>query len=217
MRSCGLTSVTTASSYQRKCTGLVKHDCNCLNISFHRCKSCLTKTYCSKDCLVKDWEEKHKELCKESLEEWKKKKGAEARVETGLKGLEDRFKLIKGPDMKPEDVQYLIEAKEMCEKMGSAGNAGKGLKHKKDGVKGDSKERRKKQEEPCKEVKLGASKMTMSEMVKVEMMEMKKSGQKLGSSGKAERSVKKGRGKGGELAEVEKKVRGKRESVSEVD
>ena len=166
---------------------------------------------------MKDWEEKHKELCKESLEEGKKKKGAEARVETGLKGLEDRFKLIKGPDMKPEDVQYLIEAKEMCEKMGSAGNAGKGLKHKKDGVKGDSKEQRKKQEEPCIEVKLGASKMTMSEMVKVEMMEMKKSGQKLGSSGKAERSVKKGRGKGGELAEVEKKVRGKRESVSEVD
>ena len=162
---------------------------------------------------MKDWEEKHKELCKESLEEWKKKKGAEARVETGLKGLEDRFKLIKGPDMKPEDVQYLIEAKEMCEKMGSAGNAGKGLKHKKDGVKGDSKEQRKKQEEPCIEVKLGAS-----EMVKVEMMEVKKSGQKLERSGsKAERSVKKSRGKGGELSQVEEKVRGERESASEVD
>ena len=64
---------------------------------------------------------------------------------------------------------------------------------------------------------MGASKMTMSETVKVEMMEVKKSGQKLGSSGKAERSVKKGRRKGGELAEVEKKVRGERESASEVD
>ena len=167
---------------------------------------------------MKDWEEKHKGLCKEGREEWKKKKGAEARVEAGLKELEDRFKVMTGPGVvKPENLQYCLEAKEMCEKMGSEGNAGKGLKHKKDGVKGDSKEQRKKQEEPCIEVKLGASKMTMSEMVKVEMMEMKKSGQKLGSSGKAERSVKKGRGKGGELAEVEKKVRGKRESVSEVD
>ena len=164
---------------------------------------------------MKDWEEKHKGLCKEGREEWKKKKGAEARVEAGLKELEDRFKVMTGPGVKPEHVQYRLEAKEMCEKMGSEGNAGKGLKHKKDGVKGDSKERRKKQEEPCKEAKLGVSKMTMA--VKVEMVEVKKSGQKLGRSGKAERSVKKSRGKGGELSQVEEKVRGERESASEVD
>ena len=164
---------------------------------------------------MKDWEEKHKGLCKEGREEWKKKKGAEARVEAGLKELEDRFKVMTGPGVKPEHVQYRLEAKEMCEKMGSEGNAGKGLKHKKDGVKGDSKEQRKKQEEPCKEAKLGALKMTMA--VKVEMVEVKKSGQKLGRSGKAERSVKKSRGKGGELSQVEEKVRGERESASEVD
>ena len=146
-------------------------------------------------------------------------------METGLKKMEDNFqstmKTLSDLGISKVLQNNVEEAKEMCEKKGSASKAGKDLKHKKDGVdskvKGDSKVRRKKQEEPCKEVKLGASKMTMSETVKVEMMEVKKSGQKLGSRGKGERSVRKGRRKGGELAEVEKKVRGGRESASEVD
>ena len=182
---------------------------------------------------MKDWEEKHNELCKKGREEWKKKKGAEAREETGLKEMEGIFKAMAVTKTLPEHFkgqQNLVEegqrnlveeVKEMCEKKGSAGKAGKDLKHKKHGVdrkvKGDSKEPRKEQEEHCKEVKLGASKMTMPESVKVEMVEVKKSGQKLGRSGKAERSVKKSRGKGGELSQVEEKVRGERESASEVD
>ena len=40
---------------------------------------------------MKDWEEKHSKLCKEGGEEWKRKRGADARVETGLKELEDGF------------------------------------------------------------------------------------------------------------------------------
>ena len=66
---------------------------------------------------MKDWEEKHKELCKEGREEWKKKEGAEARVETGLKKMEDTIQsAMKVFDMKPEKVQNLIEAKKMCDK-----------------------------------------------------------------------------------------------------
>ena len=100
----------------------------------------------------KDWEEKHRELCKEGREEWKKKEGAEARVETGLKEMDDHFQSVMKAfsDLGASKVvqNNVEEAKEMCEKKGSASKAGKDLKHKKDGVdnkvKGDSKERRKK-------------------------------------------------------------------------
>ena len=120
--------------------------------SFHRCKSCLTKTYCSKDCLVKDWEERHKELCKVGREEWKVKRGTEGRVETGLKHIEGGLQRAMMSGLNPWVLQNFVEVKEMCEKMGSADKAEKDVKHKK--VKGDSKERRKTQEEHCGEVKL---------------------------------------------------------------
>ena len=117
--------------------------------SFHRCKSCLTKTYCSKDCLVKDWEERHKDLCKEGREEWKVKRGAEGRVETGMKELEGGLQRAMMSGLKPWELQNVVEVKEMCEKMGSADKAEKDVKHKKlcKKVKGDSKEH-------CGEVKL---------------------------------------------------------------
>jgi len=180
----------------------------------HRCMSCLTKTYCSKDCLVKDWEERHKELCKVGREEWKVKRGTEGRVETGLKHIEGGLQRAMMSGLKPWELQNVVEVKEMCEKMGSADKAEKDVKHKKlcKKVKGDSKEH-------CGEVKLGVSKMKISEPVKEDMMEVAKSSQKLGSRGKAERGAKKTRGKGGKLVQGEENVQGggERGSVPEVD
>ena len=61
--------------------------------------------------------------------------------------------------------------------------------------------------------------MKISEPVKEDMMEVAKSSQKLGSSGKAERGAKKTRGKGGKLVQGEENVQGggERGSVPEVD
>ena len=66
---------------------------------------------------------------------------------------------------------------------------------------------------------VGVSKMKISEPVKEDMMEVAKSSQKLGSSGKAERGAKKTRGKGGKLVQGEENVQGggERGSVPEVD
>ena len=65
------------------------------NLLLHRCGKCKTKTYCSKDCQVKDWEVKHQGFCNEIPEEWKVKTGAKDRVETGLEGVEDGFQRAK--------------------------------------------------------------------------------------------------------------------------
>ena len=149
------------------------------------------------------------------------KRGTEGRVETGLKHIEGGLQRAMMSGLNPWELQNFVEVKEMCEKMGSADKAEKDMKHKKlcKKVKGDSKERRKTQEEHCGEVKLGVSKMKISEPVKEDMMEVAKSSQKLGSRGKAERGAKKTRGKGGKLVQGEENVQGggERGSVPEVD
>ena len=52
----------------------------------HRCKQCLTKIYCSKECQLGDWELVHKEICKGKGEKRKRKGGAVERREKGNRG-----------------------------------------------------------------------------------------------------------------------------------
>jgi len=102
--------------------------CFKLTEEVHRCKKCLTKTYCSKDCQAKDWEEKHQGLCQSGGEERKVKGGSEARLEAGLRDLESGFELNLKPKICGENVgrteeakNMLVKAKEMCEKKGKEG------------------------------------------------------------------------------------------------
>ena len=76
----------------------------------------MTKIYCSRDCLMKDTEEKHSKFCVKGEEERKVKKDAKARVEDGLKRLEaDMEKTLKLEQ--PDEVRKkLVEVKELCKK-----------------------------------------------------------------------------------------------------
>ena len=97
------------------------------NLLLHRCGKCLTKTYCSRECQRNDWEVKHQEFCKETPEERKVKIGAKDRVETGLEKFEDQFQhVMKSCGKDPEELQTVLEAKEICERKGSANKAEKG-------------------------------------------------------------------------------------------
>ena len=86
-------------------------------VCFLRCKECLTKTYCSEECSVKD-KKKHLEFCKKDVEERKVKGGAKARVEAGLKhldvGMEKALKLEQPEKFK----KRMEEIKELCVKQG---------------------------------------------------------------------------------------------------
>jgi len=42
--------------------------CTTLKRKVHRCSRCLTKVYCSQECLVMDWKKVHKEVCREKPE-----------------------------------------------------------------------------------------------------------------------------------------------------
>ena len=79
----------------------------------------MTKNYCSRECLLKDSEEKHSKFCHKGEEERKVKGDAKARVEGGLKqleiGLEENLKRSTAPKNK------LVEVKELCEKQGVKG------------------------------------------------------------------------------------------------
>ena len=80
---------------------------------FLRCRECLTKTYCSEECGVKD-KKKHFEFCKKDVEERKVKGGAKARVENGLKDLEVELDEV----LKLEPTERMAEVKKLCEKQG---------------------------------------------------------------------------------------------------
>ena len=86
---------------------------------FLRYSKCLTKNYCSRECLLKDSEEKHSKFCHEGEEKRKVKGDAQARVEGGLRhleiGLEESLKGSAVPKNK------LVEVKELCEKQGVTG------------------------------------------------------------------------------------------------
>ena len=83
---------------------------------FLRCSECLTKHYCSRDCLLKDSDEKHSKFCSKGAEARKVKEDAKARVEIALKrlevGLENSLKLEAEQQVK----KMIVEVKELCEK-----------------------------------------------------------------------------------------------------
>ena len=47
----------------------------------------MTKTYCNKECLMMDWEAKHKELCREDVEERKVKGDSKERTKSKAENL----------------------------------------------------------------------------------------------------------------------------------
>ena len=121
--------MTTVSCSQRKCTGLMIVGLFDIHVCFLRCCNCLTKIYCSRECLEKDNEEKHGKFCHKDAEERKVKGGAKARVEDGLRhlevGLEETLKLESAQSFKND----VVEVKELCEKQGGkrkGGNSKKG-------------------------------------------------------------------------------------------
>ena len=75
----------------------------------------MTKNYCSRECLLKDSDEKHSKFCQKGEEKRKVKGNAKARVEAGLKdlevGLEETLKLEQ---VKEEVKEKLVEVKELC-------------------------------------------------------------------------------------------------------
>ena len=118
----------------RLANGLPAHMC------FLRCSKCLTKTYCSRECLFKDSEENHSKFCHKGEEERKVKKDGKARVETGLKVLEAMTEAgLKDPEVMKlkhfEEVgKMVVEVKELCKKQegkdkkkGEGGNSKRGI------------------------------------------------------------------------------------------
>merc|ERR550519_2308807 len=105
--------------------------CFMLAEKVHRCSNCLTKNYCSRECLLKDSEEKHSKFCHKGEEERKVKGDAKARVVAGLNGLdagvEDGLKKVlevmklEQPE-KASQVEktrkMVVEVKELCKKQG---------------------------------------------------------------------------------------------------
>merc|ERR1719234_676192 len=102
------------------CEKLRPNKCdNCFKLAeeVHRCGKCLTKSYCSKACQLKDWEEKHQKLCKIDAEEWKVKGGSEAREKAGLENLADGFqKNLEMAAWGPVARRVFAEVKEVFEK-----------------------------------------------------------------------------------------------------
>jgi len=113
---CGL-SATRAKLQSRRCDY-----CFMLAEKVHRCGECLTKNYCSRECLLKDSGENHSKFCHKGEEERKVKRDGKARVDAGMKVLE-----AMGEDglMEPELMKLdcaeevgkmVVEVKELCKK-----------------------------------------------------------------------------------------------------
>ena len=95
-----------------------------------RCGECLTKNYCSRECLLKDSEEKHSKFCHKGQEERKVKGDAKARVEAGLQGLEVTVEEVLKLEQSEEVRKKLVKVKELCEgkdkKKSEEGNSKRG-------------------------------------------------------------------------------------------
>ena len=61
-----------------------------------RCKQCLTKIYCGKECQLGDWEMVHKLVCKGKGLKRKMKEGAKERKEQGDQGAQSMLELMQG-------------------------------------------------------------------------------------------------------------------------
>ena len=64
------------------------------SLVFFRCGKCLTKNWCSRDCQLKDWEEKHQEFCNSAADERKVKGGAKVRAKSEMEKVEETFKSV---------------------------------------------------------------------------------------------------------------------------
>ena len=78
----------------------------------------MTKNYCSRECLLKDSEEKHSKFCHKGEEERKVKGDAKARVEAGLKTMEVEVEAALKLNLPEEVRKQVAEVKEMCKKQG---------------------------------------------------------------------------------------------------
>ena len=76
----------------------------------------MTKNYCSRECLLKDSEEKHIKFCQKGEEKRKVKGNAKAREEAGMKKLEDRLEKALKLEQPEEGKAKLVEVKELCKK-----------------------------------------------------------------------------------------------------
>ena len=88
-----------------------------------RCNKCLTKTYCSRQCLSKDWEEKHSDLCQEESEERKVKGDFKARLKAGSEDLDCGMKkaLRLADEAKSERVKEgYLEVNRLCQEKDKA-------------------------------------------------------------------------------------------------
>jgi len=92
--------------------------CFKLSEKVHRCSKCLTKSWCSRECQQKDWYEKHNEFCNKDADQRKVRGGAQVRIETAMKSLEEVLEnnMMLNKD-KPMVVQNAMSGvKKLCEK-----------------------------------------------------------------------------------------------------
>ena len=92
-------------------------------ICFLRCTNCAIKTYCSRECLAKDCEEKHNKFCEEGDTEErlrdferKYKVGRKSREEAGLKDLEQGFHEQLKLARSSEVAKMYVRTMELCKK-----------------------------------------------------------------------------------------------------
>ena len=89
-----------------------------------RCSKCLTKSWCSRECQQKDWNEKHKEFCIKDADPRKVNGGAQVRSETEMKSLERGMeKVLTLNEDEPEELQNVVlsGAKKLCQEKGRKG------------------------------------------------------------------------------------------------
>jgi len=94
----------------------------------HRCGKCLTKNWCSRDCQLKDWEEKHQEFCNNAADERKVKGGAKVRAKSEMEKMVKTFKNVKiRGELRKEDFG---QVKNAFKKKGvNGGKKGKAQRH----------------------------------------------------------------------------------------
>ena len=102
-----------------KFTGEIVVFNNLARIVLFRCSKCLTKNYCSRDCQLKDWEEKHQELCNNAAEKRKVKGGAEARVKSEVENVRRTFEEFGARSDLMEAGEQLSQVKEAYQRMGT--------------------------------------------------------------------------------------------------
>ena len=91
-----------------------------------RCGKCLTKHYCSKECLSKDWEEKHRKLCSVEADERKVKGGSKVRLASEETALEKTLATATGIGESGFEMQEMEDLIKMCQREKTKKKAVKG-------------------------------------------------------------------------------------------